>query len=102
VSPAKEFREEPLVAHATHAEHQRQPAKSTLAPRPPLPLALLLKRQRRSSGDLADAIGYSAKHLSKVKNGRLPATRLFRAAVVAELGLPESELFGDELLEVVG
>jgi transcriptional regulator with XRE-family HTH domain len=59
----------------------------------PIQLALVLKRRGIRPGELAKATGYSAASVSRIMHGKQPATALFRALVVEELGQPEHELF---------
>lgn len=59
------------------------------------PLTEVLNRKLIVRTRFAEKIGYSEEHLSRVENGRLPASPEFRRRCADALDLPESALFRD-------
>lgn len=62
----------------------------------PAPIALVLRRRGITTKELADRIGYSETHVSRVVYGRHPGHPLLRALLAEELELPVDELFEPE------
>lgn len=55
--------------------------------------------QGYSMADLAKRLGYSERHLYRIKNGEYPVTRAFQARVVFEFGADTRGLFLPEVTQ---